>query len=126
MWSNTIIRAALKDKSEEEIAEYIKVHKLEKVTVEDIKNADVGNFDPSDFKIFEEQIAQSKPVVTEAPKEEPKVEEKTEEVTEEKTEVIESEEKEESTETETAEEPVEAEASEEVKTEEAEEVARFT
>jgi len=113
--------AALKDKSEDEIAEYIKVHKLEKVSVEDIQNADVGDFDPSDFKIFEEQVGQSKPaVVKEAPKEEPKVEEKTEEKAEESSEVTESEEK--ADETETAEEPVEAEASEEVKAEETEEV----
>jgi small subunit ribosomal protein S1 len=109
--------AALKDKSEEEIAEYIKVHKLEKVSVEDIQNADVGDFDPSDFKIFEEQVGQSKPaVVKEAPKEEPKVEEKTEEKAEESSEVTESEEK--ADETETAEEPVETEVSEEVKAEE--------
>jgi len=113
--------AALKDKSEDEIAEYIKVHKLEKVSVEDIQNADVGDFDPSDFKIFEEQVGQSKPaVVKEAPKEEPKVEEKTEEKAEESSEVTESEEK--ADETETAEEPVETEVSEEVKAEETEEV----
>lgn len=124
--------AALKDKSEEEIAEYIKVHKLEKVSVEDIQNADVGNFDPSDFKIFEDQVEQSKHAVKEAEAKveeakaadakvaETKAEEKTAEKIEEKTETIESEEKVESAET--AEEPVEAEAetSEEVKVEETE------
>lgn len=52
--------AALKDKSEEEVAEYINVYKLEKVTVEDIQNADVGEFDSSDFRIFDEPKSQTK------------------------------------------------------------------
>ncbi|NOX65282.1 MAG: 30S ribosomal protein S1 [Chlorobi bacterium] len=109
--------AALKDKSEEEIAEYIKVHKLEKVTVEDIQNADVGDFDPSDFKIFEEQIGHSKRAVKGTPKKETKVvEEKetkvAEEKAEEKTEVVKSEESES---IETTKEPVETETTEEAK-----------
>lgn len=101
--------AALKDKSEEEIAEYIKVHKLEKVSVEDIQNADVGNFDPSDFKIFEEQIGQSKHSAKGTPKKETKV---VEEKAEEKTEVVKSEESES---IETTKEPVEIETTEEAK-----------
>ncbi len=48
--------AALKDKSEAEISDYISRHKLEKVSVEDIQNADVGNFDSSDLKIFDEPV----------------------------------------------------------------------
>ncbi len=109
--------AALKEKSEEEIAEYIKVHKLEKVTVEDIQNADVGDFDPSDFKIFEEQIGHSKRAVKGTPKKETKVvEEKeakvAEEKAEEKTEVVKSEESES---IETTKEPVETETTEEAK-----------
>lgn len=63
--------AALKDKSEEKILEYINLHKLEKVTVEDIQTADVGKFDSSDLKIFDEETAA--PVV-EAPKKESVVE----------------------------------------------------
>jgi small subunit ribosomal protein S1 len=45
--------AALKDKSDAEIQEYIDKHKLEKVNVENIKNADTGAIDSSEFPIFE-------------------------------------------------------------------------
>ncbi|MEN8192462.1 MAG: 30S ribosomal protein S1 [Bacteroidota bacterium] len=78
--------AALKDKSEDEITEYIKTHKLEKVTVEDIQNADVGKFDSSDLKIFEEEM--NKPAVpsTETKKEEVQTVEATEEKVEEESE----------------------------------------
>lgn len=46
--------AALKDKTDEEIQAYIDVHKLEKVSVDDIKNADAGKFDASVFVGLEE------------------------------------------------------------------------
>lgn len=45
--------AALKDQSEDFIQDYITKHKLEKVTVNDIKNAETGNVETSDFSIFE-------------------------------------------------------------------------
>jgi small subunit ribosomal protein S1 len=45
--------AALKDQTDDFIQEYITKHKLEKVTVQDIKNADTGNVESSDFSIFE-------------------------------------------------------------------------
>ncbi|MGE5398888.1 MAG: 30S ribosomal protein S1 [Syntrophothermus sp.] len=44
---------ALKEKSDAEIQEYITRHKLEKVTVEDIKNANADAVDSSDFPNFE-------------------------------------------------------------------------
>lgn len=46
--------AALKEKSDEEIQKYIDTFKLEKVTVQNIKNAETGTIDTSDFPIFEE------------------------------------------------------------------------
>ncbi len=45
--------ASLKEKSDEEIDAYIKEYKLEKVSVDDIKNADAGKFDSSDFNLYE-------------------------------------------------------------------------
>lgn len=45
--------AALKEKSEEEIQQYIDFHKLEKVTVQDIKNTETTAIDTSEFPIFE-------------------------------------------------------------------------
>ncbi|OGU76930.1 MAG: 30S ribosomal protein S1 [Ignavibacteria bacterium RBG_16_34_14] len=45
--------AALKEKSEEEIQNYIDSHKLEKVTVQDIKNTETTAIDTSEFPIFE-------------------------------------------------------------------------
>lgn len=45
--------AALKDKPESEIQEYLNKHKLDKVSVESIKNADTGAIDTSEFPIFE-------------------------------------------------------------------------
>lgn len=44
---------ALKEKSDEEIQDYINRHKLEKVTVEDIKNANADAVDSSDFPNFD-------------------------------------------------------------------------
>lgn len=45
--------AALKEKSEQEIREYLDKHKLDRVSVEEIKNAETGAVDASDFPIFE-------------------------------------------------------------------------
>jgi small subunit ribosomal protein S1 len=47
--------AALKEKSEEEIQKYIESHKLEKVTVQDIRNTETTAIDTSEFPIFEVQ-----------------------------------------------------------------------
>ena len=47
--------AALKEKSDEEITQYITNHKLEKVTVQDIMQADAGKFDSSDFNLYEDK-----------------------------------------------------------------------
>jgi len=68
--------APLKEKSDEEIAKYIEQFKLDKVTVDDIKQADTGKFDPSDFDLYEEK---QEPPVPAAPAE-VKKEEKTVEV----------------------------------------------
>ncbi len=51
--------AAMKEKSDAEISEYIAKHKLEKVSVEDIKNADAGKFDSSIFPGFDEPDSHS-------------------------------------------------------------------
>lgn len=45
--------AALKEKSDEEIENYIKNFKLERVTVQNIRNAEMGTIDTSEFPIFE-------------------------------------------------------------------------
>lgn len=45
--------AALKDKQEQEIREYLDKHKLDRVSVEEIMSADTGAIDSSDFPIFE-------------------------------------------------------------------------
>lgn len=55
--------AALKEKSEEEIQEYLNAHKLERVSVETIKNAETGAIDSSEFPIFE--VGDHKPEKTE-------------------------------------------------------------
>ncbi len=82
--------AAMKDKTEAEIEEYISEHKLEKVGVEDIRNADSGKFDASAFVGFDEPVRKPKKVaeepveeVKEEAAEETKVEEVKEEATEE-------------------------------------------
>jgi len=46
--------AALKEKSDEEIAKFISDFKLEKVTVADLKQADAEKFDSSDFNLYED------------------------------------------------------------------------
>lgn len=48
------VLAALKEKDDQTIEDYINTHKLEKVTVDDIKNADAGKFDSSDFNLYDE------------------------------------------------------------------------
>lgn len=45
--------AALKEKSDEEIESYITNFKLERVTVQNIRNAEMGTIDTSEFPIFE-------------------------------------------------------------------------
>jgi small subunit ribosomal protein S1 len=45
--------AALKDKTDDEIENYIKNFKLERVTVQNIRNAEMGTIDSSEFPIFE-------------------------------------------------------------------------
>jgi len=45
--------AALKEKSEEEIKTYLESHKLDKVSVQEIQNAETGVIDSSEFPIFE-------------------------------------------------------------------------
>lgn len=54
--------AVLKEKSDEEIIEYITKHKLEKVTVEDIRQADAGKFDSSDFNLYDDKIPPAPPL----------------------------------------------------------------
>ena len=45
--------SALKEKPEQEVREYLDKHKLDRVSVEEIMNADTGAIDSSDFPIFE-------------------------------------------------------------------------
>ena len=45
--------AALKDKTDNEIEEYLSKHKLDKVSIESIKSAETGEIDSSEFPIFE-------------------------------------------------------------------------
>ena len=64
--------AALKEKSEQEIQNYLSAHKLDRVSVENIKTAEMGSIDPSEFPIFEttepEQIEPAKTQQTEESK----------------------------------------------------------
>ncbi len=53
--------AVLKEKSDDQIAEYITKHKLDKVTVEDIRQADAGKFDSSDFNLYDDKLPPSPP-----------------------------------------------------------------
>jgi small subunit ribosomal protein S1 len=127
--------AALREKSDEEIAEYIKEHKLNKVSVEDFRNADLGKFDSSIFnEFFEEhkaaekkEAAAKKEVKEEEKKEEAKSEEKKEEApAEEKKEEAKAEEKKEEVKEEKSEEPTSEkseEVSEEAEKEKSEETA---
>lgn len=52
--------AALKEKSDEEIQNYIDTFKLDKETVANIRNAETGSFDTSDFPIFEDTSEENK------------------------------------------------------------------
>jgi small subunit ribosomal protein S1 len=45
--------AALKEKSDDEIRQYLDKHKLDRVTVQEVQNTDTGSIDASDFPIFE-------------------------------------------------------------------------
>ncbi len=45
--------AALKEKSDEEIQEYLNKHKLDRVSLQEIKNFETGTIDASEFPIFE-------------------------------------------------------------------------
>jgi small subunit ribosomal protein S1 len=45
--------ALLKEKSEEEIQEYLNAHKLDRISVQEIKNTDTSAIDSSEFPIFE-------------------------------------------------------------------------
>ncbi|MCP5060847.1 MAG: 30S ribosomal protein S1 [Ignavibacteriae bacterium] len=74
------VLASLKNKSDEEIEAYISEHKLEKVTVEDVRSSDAGKFDASAFAGFGEDgkvKAKSAPKTKKVEKvtEEPKAEE---------------------------------------------------
>jgi small subunit ribosomal protein S1 len=120
--------AAIKGKSVEDIEKYIADHRLEKVSVEDIQNAEGGKFDAADFKVFDDQIKKGSASKSEVKVEKEVVAETKEEAPVEET-VVETEEEapaEETvaeTEEETpAKEKVE-ETEEEVKTEEAKEEA---
>ncbi|MEJ5351322.1 MAG: 30S ribosomal protein S1 [Melioribacteraceae bacterium] len=64
--------AVLKEKSDDEILEYITKHKLDKVTIEDIRQADAGKFDSSDFNLYDDKVppAPPQPPQTETPKQE--------------------------------------------------------
>ena len=68
--------AAMKDKPDTEIEAYIADHKLEKVSLNDIRNADSGKFDSSAFTGFDESAAK------ELANKEEKAEENSEEVKE--------------------------------------------
>ncbi len=59
---------ALKDKSEEEIQEYLDKHKLDRVSVQSIKSADTGAIDSSEFPIFEVQKSAPTPELKVEPK----------------------------------------------------------
>ncbi|MGE5436417.1 MAG: 30S ribosomal protein S1 [Syntrophothermus sp.] len=45
--------AVLKEKSDDDIRAYLDKHKLDRVSVQEVRNAETGNVDPSDFPIFE-------------------------------------------------------------------------
>lgn len=77
--------AAIKSKSDQEILDYISKHKLEKVTLDDIKNADLGKFDSSDFNLFADKTGAKAQAQEPKPPEE-KAEEKAEVKAEEKAE----------------------------------------
>ncbi|MFC2135046.1 30S ribosomal protein S1 [Bacteroidota bacterium] len=74
--------AALQEKSDDEISEYITKYKLEKVSVDDLKKADAKKFDSSDFNLYESdqqaklksEVKKAEEPATAAPKKEAKVE----------------------------------------------------
>ncbi len=72
--------AALKDKSEEEIQEYLNKHKLDRVSVQSIQKAETGAIDASEFPIFDvhdgQKTTSAPPKPVEKPVEEKAVEEK--------------------------------------------------
>ncbi len=74
--------AVVKELADDDIANYIKEHKLDKVSVDDIKQADAGKFDSSDFNLYEDRELPKMPE-SPAPKE-VKQEKPAEEVKEEK------------------------------------------
>ncbi len=83
------VLAAIKELPDEEIEEYIRKHKLERTSVNAIKNADTGKFDAEALKIFEEPKKEEKKSEAPAKNEEKKEDQattKTEEKTEEKAE----------------------------------------
>ncbi len=95
--------AAMKEKDDAEIEDYITAHKLDKVTVDDIRNADSGKFDSSVFTGFAEEVKQEKKEEKkeEAAKEKVAEEEVKSEPVEEKAEETKKDEVEETKETET-------------------------
>ncbi len=126
--------AAVKDSPVEDIEKYIADHKLEKVSVEDIQNAEGGKFDAADFKVFDDQIkkgdskkrSETKKAVDVAPtetKEEVVEEAVAEEVKEEVVEETPAEEEKEAVVEEATTEEIKEETKEEVKTEDAKEEA---
>ena len=52
--------AALKDKSDQEIQDYLNAHKLDKIPVDSIKSAETGAIDSSEFPIFEVSESEDK------------------------------------------------------------------
>ena len=50
--------AVLKEKADDDITQYVAEHKLEKVTVADVRQADAGKFDSSDFNLYEDKPSQ--------------------------------------------------------------------
>lgn len=52
--------AALKEKSEKEIQDYLTAHKLERVSIDSIKTAETAAIDSSEFPIFEVQEGEEK------------------------------------------------------------------
>ncbi|NWG28700.1 MAG: 30S ribosomal protein S1 [Ignavibacteriaceae bacterium] len=59
--------AALKDKPDTEILDYLNKHKLDKVSLDSIKNAETGAIDSSEFPIFEVQESPAEVKKTEEP-----------------------------------------------------------
>lgn len=77
--------STLKDKSEEEVQKYLNDHKLDRVSVQSIKNSETGTIDSSEFPIFEipENKQHQKPQPVKQKQEQPS-KQKPEEETEEK------------------------------------------